>query len=1203
VPNTPEAASKLQRLVVNRLRAQDFEEAGAWRSGNIGGQGAIIYDVNERMMGRKSLCVQKDDAAGTTFAERMEAAAPGTYTFSAYAKTEEDTWAWLEISYVDAGRVERRVCCPKRNQLDEFTRLQCTITLPEDAARQELRCRVAAGGAVGKAWFDCAQLEEGPVANHYNLLREADFSRAGELTGWQTFGGTQAEITDAEPGIPAFLGGKALRITGSANQRAYVFQELLEAGLTGDSYVMGGWARAESARGRTCRARVLFRALSDGEWYEGGAADWNDGWVGWQYCCGGAVAPADYDRVRVNIEYDENVNCMQVGAVSLTREEYGPTFARDDKNNVTAVRTLLGTQSSATYDKFDNLIAYVKPGHAQGSAYTVYYGETDEEKKQHLPLRSRTPLGITSENSYDSYGNPVASQTGHTDEHGAGITGAFIRGETAYTANGNYVAGNTDARGKTVSTVTDADLGVVSSVTDPAGQTVAYAYDGANRMTDAQAVAGGKTYRNEYTYENDWVAAIRHNTTNDTPDVTYTFGRDALGNPESVSVGERLLSRNHYSETGDKQLAYVAYGNGGAVRYTYDSFRRVTGIRYDDAQQARFTYEYAAHGGIAAVRDAELSRTARLGADAALRPVTAELWEGDTLQYQLTQRYNEVNLPGRLREQVQQDDGLRGVYDTACAYDLEDRPTAVTYRSSQTKEPGEDRDGRLYHQPAPDEAGELYHRQGEAGATPLYGTYHIPPAARPIDEATATRRLTYTYDALGRPNQRVLKDGDQAGSAPVAASTYQYAPGGFEQNGVTSTTGLIGQMQVNGLTYNYTYDDVGNIVSEQRLRATQGEESGGPGDPLPIRDEEDHDPLRVEENGERLPARVRVPGEEPRRMRPELATGYAYDPLGQLTRVNDERANQTWAYDYDRGGNLLEKRQYAYTTETGLTNATPEQTIPYTYGDEGWKDLLTAYGEKAITYDAIGNPLTYDGWAYTWKAGRMLHSMTKGSTAAQFTYDHTGLRVKKSVNGVDTLYTMNGKKITHVKKGKNGATDEDAVSMHFYYDAQGRPTIIRCNGVDYAYLHNLQGDVVAIVDMEGQIVVEYGYDAWGRPVALEGSMAATLGRDNPFRYRGYVWDEETGLYVTATRYYNPEWGRWLNADTLLGTTGALLSHNLFAYCLNNPVNRADHSGNISALAIFLNRIRNAIKIALHSVDKKGQSQSCRQKTKKYCCHH
>ena len=181
-------------------------------------------------------------------------------------------------------------------------------------------------------------------------------------------------------------------------------------------------------------------------------------------------------------------------------------------------------------------------------------------------------------------------------------------------------------------------------------------------------------------------------------------------------------------------------------------------------------------------------------------------------------------------------------------------------------------------------------------------------------------------------------------------------------------------------------------------------------------------------------------------------TAYTYDALGQLLLANDEHAGTTWTYAYDQGGNLLVKNRYAYTTAADLSAITPMQTIPYAYRDASWKDQLTSFDGKTITYDEIGNPLTYDGWAYTWKVGRMLHSMVRGGENAvnvQFTYDHTGLRVKKRVNGVDTLYTLNGKKITPIRKGVSGTTGTDAVQMHFFYDAQGRPMLVRYMDIDY----------------------------------------------------------------------------------------------------------------------------------------------------------
>ena len=99
-----------------------------------------------------------------------------------------------------------------------------------------------------------------------------------------------------------------------------------------------------------------------------------------------------------------------------------------------------------------------------------------------------------------------------------------------------------------------------------------------------------------------------------------------------------------------------------------------------------------------------------------------------------------------------------------------------------------------------------------------------------------------------------------------------------------------------------------------------------------------------------------------------------------------------------------------------------------------------------------------------------------------------------------------------------------------------------------------------LLDADGEMVVDYTVDAWGRVYAIDGSMANTLGVLNPLIYRGYVYGHETGLYYLNSRYYDPEVGRFLNADILLSTGQGLLGNNMFAYCRNNPVMRADATG-------------------------------------------
>ena len=144
-------------------------------------------------------------------------------------------------------------------------------------------------------------------------------------------------------------------------------------------------------------------------------------------------------------------------------------------------------------------------------------------------------------------------------------------------------------------------------------------------------------------------------------------------------------------------------------------------------------------------------------------------------------------------------------------------------------------------------------------------------------------------------------------------------------------------------------------------------------------------------------------------------------------------------------------------------------------------------------------------------------------TDAQFVYNENGLWIQKTVNGVATKYTLHGKNVVHMTQGGN--------ELHFFYDAQNRPAVVVYNGTAYAYVKNLQGDIVAILDENGNTVVSYGYDAWGAPLWCTGELAETLGKVQPFRYRGYVFDEETGFYYVSSRYYDPEIGRFISPDT------------------------------------------------------------------------
>ena len=279
------------------------------------------------------------------------------------------------------------------------------------------------------------------------------------------------------------------------------------------------------------------------------------------------------------------------------------------------------------------------------------------------------------------------------------------------------------------------------------------------------------------------------------------------------------------------------------------------------------------------------------------------------------------------------------------------------------------------------------------------------------------------------------------------------------------------------------------------------------------------------------------------------SAAYTYDALNQLTRVNDGFTNKTTTYTYDNAGNILERKEYAYTTGT---LGTPTATFAYEYDSE-WKDKLVSYNGETISYDEIGNPVSYCGYTMAWQ-GKRLESLSGNGLTASYTYDEQGIRSGKTINGVTTSFSYNGSLLmAQVAPGK---------SLLFSYDANGQAVSVNYNGTEYYYLRNGQNDIVGLMDESGVRMVEYIYDAWGKLISTTGTLATTLGADNPFRYRGYYYDTETGLYYLTTRYYDPEVCRFISADVYMSTGQGVLGGNMWAYCLNNPVCRYDTSGRL-----------------------------------------
>ena len=279
---------------------------------------------------------------------------------------------------------------------------------------------------------------------------------------------------------------------------------------------------------------------------------------------------------------------------------------------------------------------------------------------------------------------------------------------------------------------------------------------------------------------------------------------------------------------------------------------------------------------------------------------------------------------------------------------------------------------------------------------------------------------------------------------------------------------------------------------------------------------------------------------------------YTYDELNQLVWYADTRTGRYIRIVYDNYGNIQKMESYSLGTNWAPVKLLETRT--YSYDDTNWKDKLTEFDGDSITYDKNGNPLTYrDDMTFEWENGRILKNINTSDKAIQMSYDSNGMRTQKSVDGVKTNYYYDS-------SNNLFALTQGSDTLFFYYDNSGEVMSVSCNGTMYYYIKDLQGDITEIVDKDGKAVAEYAYDAWGN-MLTENNGTLAVGKLNPFRYRSYVYDEETGLYYLQSRYYDPLTGRFLNADVYADTqSGTPLSTNMFAYCENNAINKSDDEG-------------------------------------------
>ena len=797
------------------------------------------------------------------------------------------------------------------------------------------------------------------------------------------------------------------------------------------------------------------------------------------------VESSDVDTTRYTYDANGNIAIKTIG----TYEEY---YEYDKNGNVIRIANNRGELYNYSYNENNTLgsesyYTFCRTN-VTGNLLYIYPYDTDLIENPDAiiddpsiranidPYLLLTTISSTSY-TYNSYGlvTFVLSHAGSSDSITSNYTYDVSSGSKIFGA----LLTETDSLGHVTKYFYDSTNGnLLAEVDVSTGSGYVYTYDEIGRLEKVTPASGNATSYSgvanveevEYTYDE----ALRLSKIN-TATTEYTFTYDIFGNSTSVSAGNNTLATYEYNSNNGK-LKKINYGNGFSEEYEYGTLEKVEGVWYNYSDGTRvkaYSYEYN--------RDSGSLEKFTDNINGKVTTYTYDL-NGRFVSYTETKR-SDSNYKNQYS--VNYDDHGRVIRATNL---IDYLVSSTVYNTTVT-------------------TGYEYNTNGSLKNTGIT----LPGGGRIVSD--------YSYGEFNR----LTEISHRAGSFYQDISYEYYS---YSNKSIGLITGYTSTVNGTATTFGYTYDSKGNITK--------------------ITNSRDDD------------------------------ITYTYDDLGQL--ISEVKGNTTRTYTYDNAGNIT---SITDTTERETLdpdpgfgpiihwNLTPPTVISNTqtlgYTNSQWGDLLTSYNGHAITYDGIGNPLSYyngSSYTFTWE-GRRLVGAVKGSNTMSFEYNDEGIRTSKTVNGVETVYYVNGGQIIAEKTGTR--------TIVYIYDASDAPIGMMYRTTSYAegtfdvfwYEKNLQGDIVAVYNSAGTKLVTYDYyDAWGNyTVSYSNSGATTGAQYNPFKYRGYYYDADLGMYYLQSRYYDAKICRFISADSYISTGQGIISFNMFAYCNNNPVNYYDPCGN------------------------------------------
>lgn len=771
----------------------------------------------------------------------------------------------------------------------------------------------------------------------------------------------------------------------------------------------------------------------------------------------------------------------------------------------------------------------------------------------------------------DSHGNIAETKTTN------GLTELVTKNE--YTSNGNYLSKYIDENKVSTSYEYSLTNGLLLSKTLANGSMISYNYDAIGLLTSVSqnvtnVLTGDVVSMNtSYSYENDKIKSITHN------GFSYTYDYDIYGNVKSINVGDTKLVSYEYNDDYYNNINKITYANGEEIIYSYDNKDNVIGIKFKGDSEWRYTYTYDEYNQLKSFTDNISNRITTYNKTIdgiKYEEVVETIGENSQIIYGITENNNGEythSVFGKdysIKTETQYDSstgktlskktagtvifGEDGNIENVCTKDAFERITSdymTMYTNSGNINERTSTSLSLNNE-------YTYKNASDTQTTKLVETVTSTVYFESESSKEVLRRvsLKYDYDDAGRITMISAENDSDGSKNYYPVHLYKYDEAGqitVEWNDFT------------GMAYAYAYDAGGNITVKKIYENPEFDETNNELDLGEVTDTitYEYDSVWKDKlisyagkaiNYDALGNPLNYTATTFNNQESDMALEWDGRLLVSATAVD---GSNRYEYKYDANGlrtekTLFESESISEEQSDGSIKTTavfvPKMKFEYIWSNE------TLSGYRITSYDIVtddnGNNVLDD----------------EGNIVIEINNDSTFI--------VNMLYNEDGEAL-----GVNCHSELEGVNK----------------SLTFLFVKDAQGNVVSISALEGGYFFNLSYDSFGNPslevtgseidkiqqsiadaktqlekilLQISGALGIALVTGITFMcvpttYRGYMYDMETGLYYCQSRYYSPEWGKFINADDtslLMLTTGDVQGANLFAYCNNDPVNHIDPNG-------------------------------------------